>query len=63
MKMKYQKLLLNVLLKFIKYQVLDYFKSVYEKVLAYELQKNGFKVEQQVSVPIKYENIIFEEGY
>ncbi len=38
-------------------------ESVYEKVLAYELQKKGFKIEQQVSVPIRYENIVFEEGY
>ncbi len=27
-------------------------ESVYEKCLKYELEKNGFKVEQQVSVPI-----------
>ena len=29
-------------------------ESVYEEALAYELQKNGLKVERQVEVPIHY---------
>jgi GxxExxY protein len=38
-------------------------ESVYEKTLAYELQKKGLKIECQVSIPIRYENIIFNEGF
>ena len=38
-------------------------ESVYEKILAYELKKKSLKVECQVSVPITYENIIFNEGF
>jgi GxxExxY protein len=38
-------------------------ESVYEKILAYELQKKGLKIECQVSIPIRYENIIFNEGF
>jgi GxxExxY protein len=38
-------------------------ESVYEKVLSYELQKKGLNVKQQIPIPIKYGNIIFEEGY
>src|SRR4030042_3007316 len=38
-------------------------ESVYEKILAYELKKKGLKVESQVSIPITYENIIFNEGF
>ena len=30
-------------------------ESVYEEALAYELQKNGLKVERQVEVPIHYD--------
>src|SRR4030042_4761810 len=39
------------------------FESVYEKILAYELKKKGFKVESQVYIPIAYENIEFNEGF
>jgi GxxExxY protein len=35
-------------------------ESVYEKCLKYELVKNGFKVEQQVIVPVIYEDIIMD---
>ena len=38
-------------------------ESVYEKILAYELKKRSLKVECQVSVPITYENMIFNEGF
>ena len=38
-------------------------ESVYEKVLAYELKKKDLKVECQVSMPITYENITFNEGF
>ena len=39
------------------------FESVYEVILAYELGKRGFTVARQVSVPIKYETITFNEGF
>ena len=39
------------------------FESVYEVILAYELGQRGLKVARQVSVPIKYESITFDEGF
>ena len=39
------------------------FESVYEAILAYELSKYGFKVEQQVDIPIEYKELYFEEGF
>lgn len=38
-------------------------ESVYERVLAYELEKRGLGVERQVVVPIIYDDIHFEEGF
>ena len=38
-------------------------ESVYERVLAHELEKRGLHVERQVPVPIVYEEIRFEEGF
>lgn len=38
-------------------------ESVYEIVLAYELQQRGLQVERQVPVPIKYKDIIFNEAF
>lgn len=38
-------------------------ESVYEKVLAYELEKKGLLVKCQVPIPIQYDNIHFDEGF
>ena len=38
-------------------------ESVYEVVLAHELKKRGLRVKQQVSVPVLYEGIKFDEGF
>ena len=38
-------------------------ESVYETVLAYELEKRGLSVKRQVQVPILYEGISFNEGF
>jgi iron complex transport system substrate-binding protein len=38
-------------------------ESVYEVVLAHELQKRGLKVERQKPVPIEFEGIRFDEGF
>lgn len=38
-------------------------EKVYEITLAYELEKAGFKVERQKSVPIVYDGLTFEEGF
>ncbi|HNQ67622.1 MAG TPA: GxxExxY protein [Bacteroidales bacterium] len=35
-------------------------ESVYEKCLKHELIKNGYKVESQIKIPIKYDNIEIE---
>ncbi|MEW6607173.1 MAG: GxxExxY protein [bacterium] len=38
-------------------------ETVYEVVLAYELKKRGLSVERQISIPIEYEGIKFDEGF
>jgi GxxExxY protein len=38
-------------------------ESIYEIVLAHELRKRGLRVERQVIVPIRYDNLVFEEGF
>jgi GxxExxY protein len=38
-------------------------ESVYESILAYELQKRGLSVERQVVVPVIYDTLRFEEGF
>ncbi len=38
-------------------------ESVYEVVLAHELQQRGLSVERQVVVPIVYRGIEFKEGF
>jgi len=38
-------------------------ESIYEICLAHEITKAGFKCERQVNVPVKYDNITFDEGY
>ncbi len=38
-------------------------ESVYEVLLAYELEKRGLSVQRQVAIPILYRGIKFEEGF
>jgi GxxExxY protein len=38
-------------------------ESVYEVVLAHELKERGLRVERQVSIPIEYNGIRFDEGF
>jgi GxxExxY protein len=38
-------------------------ESVYEVVLAYELEKSGLTAERQKSMPILYDNIRFDEAF
>ena len=38
-------------------------ESVYEVVLAYELQKRGLSAERQQPIPIMYDNIRFDEAF
>ena len=38
-------------------------ESVYEAVLAYELTKRDVAVRRQVPIPIRYEQLTFEEGF
>jgi len=38
-------------------------ESVYESVLAYELQKRGLSVKKQVPIPIQYDNMRFTIGF
>lgn len=39
------------------------FETVYEVVLAHELEKRQLKVQRQVAVPIHYAGIKFDEGF
>ncbi|MBD2496133.1 GxxExxY protein [Nostoc sp. FACHB-280] len=39
------------------------FESVYESVLAYELEKRGFWVTRQQIIPVIYESVRLEEGF
>lgn len=38
-------------------------ESVYESVLAHELRKRGLTVERQVPVEVRYDDLVFEEGF
>lgn len=38
-------------------------ESVYEHILAYELEKEGFIVKKQVPIPVIYENHKFDIGF
>lgn len=38
-------------------------ESVYEAALAYELEYRGLRVSRQVSIPVHYRTLRFEEGY
>jgi GxxExxY protein len=38
-------------------------ESVYETVLAYELEKRGLEVRRQMPLPVVYEKIKFDEGF
>ena len=38
-------------------------ESVYEATLAYELRKRGLNVRRQVAIPIRYDDLEFEEGF
>lgn len=38
-------------------------ESAYEKCLAYELRKNGLKVESQKEMSITYEDVVIDSGY
>jgi GxxExxY protein len=39
------------------------FESVYERVLSYELEKQGHTTERQKPIPIEYEGYQFDEGF
>jgi len=38
-------------------------ESVYEAVLAKELEKRGLRIQRQVAVPISWEDLAFDEGF
>jgi hypothetical protein len=39
------------------------FETVYEVLLAHELESQGLKVDRQVSIPIKLNGVQFDEGF
>jgi GxxExxY protein len=38
-------------------------ESVYEAALAFELRDRGLRVQRQVPIPVRYRNVIFDEGF
>jgi GxxExxY protein len=38
-------------------------ESVYESVLAHEIRKRGLTAERQVPVEVRYDDLVFEEGF
>ena len=38
-------------------------ESVYETVLAHEFRKHGLDVRRQVPIPIRYDDLTFDEGF
>ena len=38
-------------------------ETVYEVIFAHELERRGLSVKRQVSIPIEYQGIKFEEGF
>jgi GxxExxY protein len=38
-------------------------ESVYEVILAHKVADSGLVVQQQVSVPIRYQGLVFDEGF
>ena len=38
-------------------------ESVYEKILAYDLEEAGFQVETQVAAPLKYKSMVFDDAF
>jgi len=39
------------------------FERVYEEILYYELTRKGFKVERQILLPVKYDDMQIENAY
>ena len=39
------------------------FESVYETVLAHEIEKRELTVQRQMPIPVKYEEMVFDEGF
>ncbi len=38
-------------------------ETVYQVLLAHELQKQGLRVQHQVPIPIRYDELVFDEGF
>jgi len=38
-------------------------ESIYETALAYELSERGLHIERQVSLPVRYKELEFDEGF
>ena len=57
------KLILDAAFKVHTTTVPGLLESVYEATLAYELRKAGLQVERQVPIPIRYEELTFDEGF
>ncbi len=57
------KKIINSAIKVHRYLGPGLLESAYQKCLAYELKKIGLKIECELLLPIKYEEILIESGY
>ncbi len=57
------KIVLNLCIKIHKELGPGLFESVYESVLAYELEKAGLKYRTQIEIPVQYDGKMFEKGF
>lgn len=39
------------------------FESVYERILVIELEKEGLQVERQKVIPVKWDDVVIEQGF
>lgn len=39
------------------------FESVYEEILAYELEQSGLEVSRQKSIPVVWEDLVLDKGF
>jgi GxxExxY protein len=61
--MQPSKIILEASLKIHKELGPGLFESVYRDCLAYELEKNGLLIKKEITLPIQYESLKFDNAY
>ncbi len=57
------KITVDAAFKVHKEMVPGLFESVYETVMAHEIEARGLTVERQKAIPINYDGMVFDEGF